>query len=83
VGGTVRWEWASSIHSVVSGTVGVNGVGMPDGLFCSPNNTNCLNPPLSNAGDVYEHTFNQAGTFPYFCSPHASSGMVGMVIVQP
>ena len=27
-------------------------------------------------------TFNAAGTFPYFCAPHAGAGMVGSVVVQ-
>jgi plastocyanin len=32
---------------------------------------------------MYDHTFTTAGTFPYFCAPHASSGMVGTIVVQP
>src|SRR5262249_43042658 len=83
VGQTVRWVWASSIHNVVGGTVAANGVGTADALFGSPNDTNCGAAPLGNPNDVYEHTFNQVGTFPYFCSPHASSQMRGTIIVEP
>jgi plastocyanin len=82
VGDTVRWVWESSFHNVVSGSV-VNGVGTADGLFCSPNDTACGSAPILNMGDSYQHTFPAAGTFPYFCSPHASTGMVGTIVVQP
>jgi plastocyanin len=78
VGDTVRWRWASSGHNVVSGTGG-----SADGTFCSPNNQNCGSAPLPGSGTTYEHTFNNAGTFPYFCSAHQSFGMTGMVVVQP
>lgn len=33
------------------------------------------------SGDEYEHTFEQAGTYGYYCIPHESSGMVGTVQV--
>ena len=77
VGDTVRWVWRSSGHSVVSGTNG-----NADNQFCSPSNTGCDNPPLSSRGTTYEHTFAQAGTFPYYCSVHFSLGMTGTITVQ-
>ena len=77
VGDTVRWMWGSSGHSVVSGTNGNT-----DNQFCSPSNTGCDNPPLSSRGTTYEHTFTQAGTFPYYCSVHFSLGMTGTITVQ-
>jgi plastocyanin len=77
VGDTVRWVWGSSGHSVVSGTNG-----NADNQFCSPSNTGCDNPPLSSKGATYEHTFTQAGTFPYYCSVHFSLGMTGTIKVQ-
>lgn len=33
-------------------------------------------------GEEYRFTFNQAGTFPYFCTPHKDAGMVGTVTVS-
>ncbi len=33
-------------------------------------------------GDVYEHTFEVAGTYSYFCIPHESGNMVGTVTVK-
>lgn len=78
VGETVRWRWDSPGHDVVSGSGGA-----ADGRFCSPNDGNCNATPTSNTGATYEHTFTEAGTFPYFCRPHFSFGMTGRVIVEP
>jgi plastocyanin len=33
-------------------------------------------------GEDYEHTFDHSGTYGYFCIPHESSGMVGIVRVK-
>jgi plastocyanin len=77
VGDTVRWVWGSAGHSVVSGTGG-----NADNRFCSPSDAGCGNPPLSNSGATYEHTFAEAGTFPYYCSVHFTLGMTGSIKVQ-
>ncbi len=77
VGDTVRWVWATAGHSVVSGTDGT-----ADNQFCSPGDTGCDNPPLSNAGTTYHHTFANTGTFPYYCSVHFSLGMTGTITVR-
>lgn len=76
-GETVHWEWASNNHTVTSGTAP-----NADGLFCSPNDTNCASAPASNSGATYEHTFNSQGTFKYFCLVHGSA-MTGSVVVEP
>ena len=34
-------------------------------------------------GQVYRHTFDVAGVYRYFCSPHEELGMDAVVIVQP
>ena len=76
VGDTVRWTWAEGGHSVTSGdpcTV--------DGQFCSPDDTNCDQGVLSEEGTVYEHTFDQTGTYNYFCFAHCAIGMTGVVNV--
>jgi plastocyanin len=68
VGDTVRWTWGSSGHSSTSGSPG-----MPTGLWDSL---------VLNQGATFTHTFNTAGTFPYYCVPHgACCGMVGSVTV--
>jgi plastocyanin len=37
---------------------------------------------VTAAGDVFEHTFENPGTFPYFCSPHLGAGMTGTITVR-
>jgi plastocyanin len=78
VGDTVRWTWASSFHSVSSGTPCAT-----DSQFCSPDDMNCALRTLSNAGAVYQHTFTQAGTYSYFCAAHCEYGMTGTINVAP
>jgi len=77
VGDTVQWVWDSDVHTVTSGAECT-----ADGMFCSPNDTNCASGTTSNAGATYEHTFTTAGTFSYFCTPHCTLGMVGSITVQ-
>ena len=77
-GDTVRWTWGSLGHSVTSGTSCAT-----DSQYCSPNDTNCGAGVLSGAGAVYQHTFNQAGTYSYFCAAHCLRGMTGTINVAP
>lgn len=35
-----------------------------------------------NTGDSWEETFETAGTYDFYCEPHAGAGMVGKVIVE-
>ena len=76
VGDTVRWTWASGGHSVSSGPQC-----FADSQFCSPNDMNCFPGTLSNAGTVYQHTFNTAGSYSYICFAHCFLGMAGVVNV--
>ena len=77
VGDTVRWTWATSGHSVTSGTCDA-----ADSQFCSPDDMNCAAGILSNQGTVYQHTFAQAGVYHYFCDAHCTIGMNGVVNVS-
>lgn len=67
-GDTVTWQWASSGHSVDSGTNC-----SPDGQFSSG---------IQDAGFAFSHLFSAPGTYPYFCIPHCSMGMTGTVVVN-
>jgi len=70
VGTTVRWtNDDTQVHTVTSG-VSDGLVGTPDGLFGSE----FLNP-----GDTFTFTFDDVGTFSYFCTPHP--WMIGSVTV--
>jgi plastocyanin len=64
-GDTVRWLWESKGSALSS---------EPEGLFCSP----C---PLNRAGATFEHTFPDAGTFPFLTE--FGFPMEGRVIVEP
>lgn len=68
-GDTVNWVWFSVgfNHSVTSGSNG-----HPDGFFDSG---------IHKDPFTFSFTFPNAGTFPYYCIPHLSMGMVGTVFV--
>jgi hypothetical protein len=77
-GDVVKWTWAGNGHTVTSGSPCT-----VDSAYCSPNDTNCPTAATSNVGAIYSHTFNQAGTFSYFCRIHCGFGMTGTVNVAP
>src|SRR6267154_378473 len=67
-GDQVRWTWGSSGHSTTSGSPG-----QPNGIWDSG---------IRNQGATFTRTFNSAGTFPYYCTPHGGCcGIVGTVSV--
>src|SRR6266850_1522660 len=67
-GDQVRWTWGSSGHSTTSGSPG-----LPNGIWDSG---------IRNQGATFTRTFNSAGTFPYYCTPHGGCcNMVGTVMV--
>ena len=68
LGTTVVWVSLDGIHSTTSGS-------------CPP----CTADGLWDSGEGFEsfsRTFDQTGTFPYFCTVHGAS-MTGTVIVNP
>ncbi len=73
VGSTVRWEWqeggTSNLHTTTSGNC-------PP---CSPSGT--WRSPQQRQG-TFPFTFNQAGSFNYFCEVHGTM-MTGTVVVNP
>ena len=76
VGDRVIWTWGGTFHSTTSGTVtgsGVGAVATPDGLWNSG--------LITTVPHFFTNTFNSAGTFPYYCSQHFTSGMKGSIIV--
>jgi len=72
VGDTVTWTNDDSTpHTVTSGSNA-----QPDGKFDSSPNLN----PLLAPGQIFKHTFDQAGEYPYYCQLHPN--MVGTVSVS-
>lgn len=37
---------------------------------------------LFSPGETYEVTFDQPGTYSYYCAPHRGAGMAGKIVVQ-
>ncbi len=71
IGDTVTWTWAGGNHDVVSGA------------NCTDDKVFTRSALQSANGATFTHTFDKAGTFEYFCTPHCvSAGMKGTVVVQ-
>ncbi len=78
VGETVRWTLTEGDHTVTADPALANdpaSVELPQGA-------STFDSGLMSAGETFEHTFDVAGTYKYFCQPHELIGMVGWVIVQ-
>ncbi len=72
VGDAVQWVWDSADHSVTAGTASnPNPAQFDSGIH---------NPPFT-----FEHTFDTAGNFPYYCRVHgaAMSGTVAVSAASP
>ena len=65
-GTTVRWVNAQSIQHTIT----------PDG------HDEWERAVVTEANEVFEHTFHDEGTFPYFCEPHQAVGMTGRIRVE-
>lgn len=65
-GTTVRWKNTTSSFHTVT----------PDG------HTAWTEWQTASDGETFEVTFEGAGTYPYYCSPHRGLGMTGTVIVE-
>ena len=74
-GTSVTWSQRDpGAHTVTSGTVEQGGAGVtpePDELFDSGS---------LSTDDTFEHTFEEPGTYPYFCSLHPAT-MRGEIVV--
>lgn len=65
-GTTVTWGW--------TGEGGSHDVVAQDGTFESELS--------AKKGHTFERTFDSSGTYKYFCEPHKSMGMKGVVVVE-
>jgi plastocyanin len=68
-GDQIHWTWVSGTHTTTSGSCS-GGDCLPDGRW---------NSGAKSSGS-FDFTFNDAGTFPYFCQVHGAS-MTGRVVV--
>ncbi len=73
-GDQVVWVATGGIHTVTSGTVDGSGIATPDGKFDSGN-------IASSKNGCFSWKSSGSGSIPYYCTPHASLGMVGRLRV--
>lgn len=86
VGDTVTWTNGSS----QSHTVTAYEEDLPEGAeFFSTGGATSeddareeLDEALIDEGETFEVTFEEPGTYRYFCIPHESQGMVGTIVVE-
>ena len=85
-GTTVRWENDSDVgHTVTAyeNEIPADAAFFASGGFDSESAARSkLSDGMIAPGESYEHTFEVAGTYEYYCIPHESSGMVGTVEVK-
>ncbi|WP_436910099.1 plastocyanin/azurin family copper-binding protein [Halosimplex marinum] len=77
-GETITWINESGSHSSTAYAESLDAASVtriPEGA--EPWNSGVL----SEAGATFEHTFEETGTYDYFCIPHAALGMVGRLVV--
>ena len=79
-GETVMWLNEDEVdHTVTSGTPGKQGIpGVKEGTEARLDGL--FDEALPNAGATFSFTFDEPGTYPYFCEIHAS--MRGRVTVK-
>jgi len=85
VGDTVVWENTSSVEHTVTAYQDQ----LPDGgAYFASGDFDSEEAANNNAGegylesdDSYEHTFETAGEFSYYCIPHESTGMTATITV--
>ncbi|MFB6354775.1 MAG: plastocyanin/azurin family copper-binding protein [Halobacteriales archaeon] len=87
VGDTVTWENVGSIGHTVTAYEDKIPQGadyFASGGFDSEQAARDAYPDQGNipAGESYQHTFETAGEFGYFCIPHELNGMTGTVVVE-
>ena len=78
VGDTVRWEFSGScgIYAVACHTT------TDCGADCAtPTGSPLWGGTLLNGGGTFEFTFDEAGTYPYYCTIHGASIMSGEIVV--
>ena len=71
VGDTVKWNWVAGSHTVTSGEAS-----------SAPDAGNLFDEPLNSSNQNFSFTFTETGTFLYFCRPHESLNMKGIIAVQ-
>ena len=78
-GETVLWENTSLLAHTVTGDPSESTV---QGSAKLPADAEPFNSGMLDPEQTYKHTFNEPGTYQYFCIPHEGAKMVGWVVVN-
>jgi len=76
-GDTVRWVIESGVHSSAAysdGNAGATSTRIPEGAEAWDSGV------LNEEGAAFEYTFEEEGTYDYFCTPHKTLGMIARVV---
>lgn len=81
LGATVEWTSAQLQHTVTTADSLTEALdGWPNDASNSDGNADTWSAGL-RVGETFRHTFENVGSFAYFCEPHHEHGMVGLVVV--
>jgi len=78
-GDTIQWVNASGDHSTTSYTKD-NGASSGDPRRIPEGAESWNSDVLKEDGATFEYTFEETGTYDYYCIPHKTLGMVGRVV---
>jgi plastocyanin len=71
VGEAVAWQRLIGIHTLTNGESSLD-----------PQVGTLFDVPIDAANPVFDYTFTEAGTFPFFCRTHEAFNMRGVVVVE-
>ena len=86
VGDAVAWTNESSeAHTVTAyeGDVSSGDYFASGGFTSEEDARSDLSAGLIDPGETFEATFDEPGTYKYFCIPHEGAGMKGTIVVEP
>lgn len=79
-GETVRWENTSFVvHTVTADPAEAT----QDGSVQLPEGAEPFDSGTLETDETFEYTFEEPGTYRYFCIPHEAAEMQGTVVVEP
>jgi plastocyanin len=79
VGGTITWRNTGSIPHTATDDPSL---ASDPANAVLPEGAEPWNSEMINGGAEFQHTFDVAGDYTYFCIPHEAAGMIGTITVE-